>query len=53
MVGANCRGFVNACRLPQRLSRQALALEMPGRLAGRLVKARTDFLLHPSPHPLF
>lgn len=40
LVGANCRGFVNARRLPQKQrGRQALALEMPGGQAGRLVKA--------------
>lgn len=40
LVGANCRAFVNAHRLPQKQwGRQALALEMPGGQAGRLVKA--------------
>lgn len=41
LVGANCRGFVNACWLPpETAGRRALALEMPGRRAGHLIKAR-------------
>lgn len=41
LVGANCRGFVNACWLPpETAGRRVLALEMPGCPPGRLVKAR-------------
>lgn len=55
LVGANCRGFVNARWLPQKQrGRRALALEMPGRQAGRLVKAGDRLPpghQPPPPHP--